>query len=120
MIASNTNLILLLLISIGGAAGAIARATTGRLLQRNFPFATLIVNVVGSYAFALLNNPHTPHLSPPLYAFAAVGFCGAFTTFSTFILESVLLYRAGLVWLALLNVCATILLCILASSAALI
>jgi CrcB protein len=120
MIDPSSNLFLVLLIGIGGAAGAITRATTGRLLQGDFPFSTLIVNVVGSYVFAILNNPQTPSLSPQLYAFAAIGFCGALTTFSTFILETVLLYRAGFVLKALLNLSATLLLCILASLVAIL
>lgn len=115
MIDPGSNLFLLILIGIGGAAGAITRAATGRILQGEFPFSTLIVNTVGSYAFALLNSPQTPSLSPHLYAFAAIGFCGALTTFSTFVLETVLLYRAGFLRKAILNLSATLLLCTLAS-----
>lgn len=88
-----------LAIGAGGALGAMARHGVGavslRLLGPNFPWATLTVNVVGSAAMGLFiawlvsKEPH----SSVMRAFVATGVLGAFTTFSTFALDAVALYR---------------------------
>lgn len=88
-------------IAFGGALGAVARhlaiAQVALWTGHGFPFGTLAVNVVGSFAMgvivelsALVWSP-----APELRAFLTVGFLGAFTTFSTFSLETVLLYERG-------------------------
>jgi len=77
----------------GGAIGAAARygvyAVMARLLGIEFPWGTLIVNVVGSLAMGLLFGAFAPRLagSESLRAFVAVGVLGGFTTFSAFSLD---------------------------------
>jgi CrcB protein len=88
-----------LAIGAGGAIGAMARHGVGaislRLLGPNFPWATLTVNVVGSammglfIAWLVAREPH----SSVMRAFVTTGILGAFTTFSTFALDAVTLYR---------------------------
>jgi CrcB protein len=101
-----------ILIAIGGAAGACLRALAGRLIVCDFPWATLAVNCLGSFILAALMAGRIPaHME----ALLATGFCGAFTTFSTFILETLILWRSRQRRAALLNGGLTLLLCSLAS-----
>lgn len=87
---------ILFLIALGGAAGAVARyAATGWVhgwLGEGFPWGTLAVNVVGSlmlgFGFRALEGLS---VSADLRALVTVGFLGAFTTFSTFTFESLAL-----------------------------
>ncbi len=89
----------LLAVAAGGALGAMARFGVSRtalhLLGPNFPWGTLFANIVGSFSMGLLivwlaaREPS----SPALRAFLTVGLLGAFTTFSTFSLDVVTLYR---------------------------
>jgi CrcB protein len=100
----------------GGALGAVARhavsAAALRAFGAGFPWGTLIVNAAGSFAMGLLvvwlagKEPHPAALR----AFLAVGVLGAFTTFSTFSLEVVLLYRERALALAASYLGASILL----------
>ncbi|MGI8759098.1 MAG: fluoride efflux transporter FluC [Acidimicrobiales bacterium] len=86
----------LLLIALAGAAGALCRLGANNLLgERPLPVATLVVNVAGSFALGVLLAWGTTHLSPEALSALAVGFLGAFTTFSTFTLEAVELHSAG-------------------------
>lgn len=105
---------LLLVIGLGGALGALLRALAGRLIQTDFPIATLLVNVMGSGLLAAA-WVYLPETSPLWRAFIGTGLCGALTTFSTFILETVLLFRNGFRRQAVLYVLATVVLCCLAS-----
>ena len=78
-----------LLIAVAGAAGAVSRYGIGRWVgTHTFPWSTLGINVVGSFALGLVlhasNLRHWPDTST---AAVAVGFLGAFTTFSTFSYE---------------------------------
>lgn len=90
-------------VMIGGAFGALARYGTTLLLQgapgagyAGFPFATLAVNVVGSFLLAVVASLGPNALiSPQLRTTLAAGFIGSFTTFSTFELESYELFRDG-------------------------
>lgn len=97
-------------IALAGAAGALSRyALTGVIAGRTkgaFPWGTLVVNVSGSFVLGLLFVVMTERFlpSPTLRAAVTVGFLGAFTTFSTFALESLQLADEGAVGLALLNI----------------
>jgi CrcB protein len=83
----------------GGAMGATMRYAVGRVTARlvgtGFPWATLFVNVVGSFAMGLLIVwlMSRQQSSEALRAFLAVGVLGAFTTFSTFSLDVVTLFE---------------------------
>lgn len=97
-----------LLIALGGAFGAGLRYLLTTLISRHvdsiFPAGTLGVNLLGCLAVGLLWEPiaHTA-ISPQVRAFFLIGVLGAFTTFSTYGIESVNLLRAGELRLALLN-----------------
>jgi fluoride exporter len=77
-----------LLVLLGGAVGAPLRYLVGLLVNRAFPWGTLLVNVAGSALLGALAGLGTalPH---PLAALLGAGFCGALTTYSTFGLEVV-------------------------------
>lgn len=107
-------------IALGGAAGALGRwlLATGvyRWLGRDFPWGTLVVNVVGSFAMGVLVVLLVERLAlgPAWRAGLLIGFLGAFTTFSTFALETVQLGTDGATARALGNVVASVVLCVLA------
>ena len=91
----------ILLIAVFGATGAIARyATSGwaqRLCGDGFPYGTLIVNVLGCFLLGIVQHLATQSTAfPELWRNAlAIGFLGAFTTFSTFGYETVKHLEAG-------------------------
>ena len=84
----------LLLVSAGGALGSIARYAVSMLFAHfaiSGHWATLLVNVVGSFLIGLA----IPLVSGGAHLFAVLGFCGGFTTFSTFSSQAVQLFQAG-------------------------
>lgn len=95
-----------LAVGAGGALGAMARHGVSRLslhyLGPNFPWGTLAANVIGSFAMGLLIAAFAARepVSPSMRAFLTVGALGAFTTFSTFSLDVVTLYRDRTVMIA--------------------
>lgn len=99
-----------LLVGIGGGAGSVLRYAIGLALAgATFPYATLIVNVVGCFfiGLAMASAERTPLLAPDLRLLLVVGFLGGFTTFSAFGYESVALFKTNAT-LAALNVAANI------------
>ena len=88
----------LLGVMIGGALGALSRYLANVTLQGaffgGFPFATLLVNVVGSFLLSFLVYSSIP-INPALRAAIGTGFIGALTTFSTFEVEVEGLWRSG-------------------------
>lgn len=87
------------LISLGGIAGANVRYLLSGWAARRwgtaFPYGTLIINVSGSFvlAFALTYAAARLSASPDIPLLVGTGFCGAYTTFSTFAFESLALTR---------------------------
>jgi CrcB protein len=80
-----------LAVGLGGAAGAVTRFAVGSAVERR-AVDTVAVNVLGSF---LLGAVLAAGLSGSLELAAAVGFCGAFTTFSSFAVETVRLAEDG-------------------------
>ena len=85
-----------LCVVLGGAAGAMARFGLGGWVHArrpHFPYATLAINVTGAFLLGVALPLLAAH--PVLRALVATGFLGAYTTFSTFSLETVLLLQSG-------------------------
>lgn len=91
----------ILLVGVGGFVGSVARYLVAILFSTQissvFPFATLTVNIVGCFLigilFALSDRGNV--LSPEWRILLTTGFCGGFTTFSTFSYESLRLMQDG-------------------------
>lgn len=105
----------LLLVALGGAIGAGARHLVNLSAMRlvatsGFPFATVIVNVVGSFAMGLAAGyfAFRGEGGMALRLFLTTGILGGFTTFSAFSLETVLLFERGQVGLAALYVAGSV------------
>ena len=91
----------LIFIGMGSCLGGIARYLLTRWVQgstsSSFPYGTLAVNLLGCLAIGMLYGLFDRHgwMGPELRAFLVVGFCGGFTTFSTFALENFAMLRDG-------------------------
>lgn len=90
-------------IALAGAAGAVLRYRIGVAIGvRSFPWATLGVNVVGSFTLAfVLAGPAASRWSSITTSAVGIGLLGAFTTFSTFGYETFTLWRTGRAELAI-------------------
>ena len=111
----------LALIFLAGGVGSLARYGLGRLVQgqmhSGFPFGTLTVNVLGCLAIGLLARFFThAQTENALRAMLIVGFCGGFTTFSTFSLETVALFKGGEPILAGVYVVTSMALCVVGTA----
>ena len=111
---------MLLSVAAGGAIGAMGRylimIRVGQWLGAGFPFATLAVNILGSFILGALIEVMALAWSPSaeVRAFLVVGMLGALTTFSTFSMDLFYLMERGDVFGAGLYVMASVGLCILA------
>lgn len=116
----------LLAIALGGSAGAVARFLVANgvyaWLGRAFPFGTLFVNVSGCFAMGFLTALMLQRFTAVVEYRAAIliGFLGAYTTFSTFALETVYLIEDGGLRKAALNIFLSTVLCLVAVSLGLI
>lgn len=83
-------------IGIAGALGAITRYSIGIFIisETGFPSATLLVNLVGSYALAFITSRTLP-FSNKLKLVIGTGFIGSFTTFSAFSVETITMIEDG-------------------------
>lgn len=91
---------MLLWIGLGGIAGAICRYRLGSWAGSRwgtaFPWGTFLINISGSALLGMLFMLHeTAALSSALWGLLGIGFCGAYTTFSTFGYETVQLLGKG-------------------------
>lgn len=101
-------------LALAGAAGTLSRYGVGllvtRVLGEDFPYGTLAVNAVGSLLLGLLAHVllHHPSVPPSWRLPLTTGFLGAFTTFSTFSVETVKLLDSGQAGAAAANVAANL------------
>jgi len=103
-------------LALGGILGTFARYSLAGVVYRvfgtTFPFGTLVVNLIGCFLigiFAVFAEEKLL-LGPTARMFLMIGFCGAFTTFSTFILETSNLTRDGENLYAFLNIALSVIL----------
>lgn len=110
---------MLIYVAIGSALGGVSRYLVGgfvhRLLDTTFPAGTLLINVSGSFLLGVILRyaVETPTLTPEVRALLTVGFCGGYTTFSTFSYETVALLKDGEWTRAGLYITASVLLSVL-------
>ena len=101
---------------IGGGLGSICRYGIARLvfpLQLVFPFATLLANALSCILLGFLMSWDRQGMIPnPHKLLLMTGFCGGFSTFSTFTGETYGLFEAGHVGMAFLNIAGSLLLCL--------
>ena len=109
------------LVCLGGAVGTGARYAIGNLVlalpaAAGFPWHTLAVNVIGSFALSFLGHVGlaTEFVSPTARAVLATGVLGGFTTYSSFNYETLGLFEQGATILAALNLVGTVFGCLLA------
>jgi CrcB protein len=106
----------LLWVGLGGFAGAIARYVLGGVVAARvgaiFPWGTFVINISGSFilGFFLAFAQERPWVHPNARLLFAVGFVGAYTTFSTYMYESMRLMIEGQFALAALNVVGSVIL----------
>lgn len=91
---------LLVYLAVGGVVGTLARYTLTTWVQswtgEAFPWGTMLVNLSGSFLLGVfVRGADLSSLSPEMRALLTVGICGAFTTFSTFTLETARLLQDG-------------------------
>lgn len=108
-------------VAIGGAIGAMSRYWLSTLVETynssSFPYGTFLVNVIGSFLIGVgfIVFAEKLHLVDQWRPLLVIGFLGAFTTFSTYSLDALLLFQQGHYNTALLYVLSSVLLCLFAA-----
>ena len=109
-----------LAISLGAIVGANARYVisryAARILRPVFPYGTLVINVVGSLivGFFIIWSSERALVDPRWRLLVVIGFCGGFTTFSSYAFETMAYFEQGQWLLMTTNILTNNLLCLLA------
>ncbi len=107
-----------LIVSLGAAIGGAFRYWLSGVIQKNlpasFPYGTLTVNVVGSLFLGIIIFiiDSRQMISYQTKIFLTIGFCGGFTTFSTFSFETINLIKHSEFLLAFVNIMLNVILCL--------
>jgi CrcB protein len=114
----------LLVVFTGGGAGSIVRYLLGKWVTGlsgtcGFPYGTFVVNILACLVLGIVvaMADEKNILSPNMRLLLAVGFCGGFSTFSTFSGESLMLFQKGETMTALAYIFASVLVCLLSTFA---
>lgn len=101
-------------VAAGGALGAVCRYALSLVsIKSDFPVMTFLTNLLGAFAIGIVVGLSLKNKTQPnLILFLKTGFCGGFTTFSTFSLEAFNLFAKGAWGTALLYALASLTLCI--------
>ena len=108
----------ILLVFLGGGCGSVCRWGISLWLKRyavslgGLPIHTLAANLLGCMLIGMFTAWLAKQPNPQLALLLVTGFCGGFTTFSTFSLESLELFRAGQTGIALLYIAISMLVCL--------
>jgi CrcB protein len=109
----------ILLVFAGGGFGSITRYLLGKWIGswNQFPLGTLIVNILACLVLGFVVGlaDHKQIISPATRLFLVVGFCGGFSTFSTFSYETLQLLQGGLSMQAILYILFSVVLCLMAT-----
>jgi fluoride exporter len=113
-----------LAVALLAGVGAVARYVLDSVVQRHhrstFPLGTMVINISGSFVLGLITGLATHQgLGSRTALIVGIGFCGGFTTFSTWMWESLVLTRANAVRAAAVNMFGTIALGLVAAAAGL-
>lgn len=106
------------LVALGSAAGGAARYLLGGWIQQRtggtFPLQTLLINISGSFLLGFIQRYalDSAAISPELRTALTIGFCGGYTTFSTFSLETARMLEGGDWRRAALYMALSLLLCV--------
>jgi len=108
-----------LMVALGGAAGSVARYGTGiivnKIVQHTYPFSTFFINILGCFLIGLLAGlgQRSAWMQANGWLLLATGFCGGFTTFSSFALENMQLMQKQHNFIAMLYTALSIIIGIL-------
>ncbi len=108
----------LLIVFFGGGLGSVIRFSLSKWINNlhthDFPWGTLVVNVVACFAVGLIIGlaDHKQIISPSARLFWVVGFCGGFSTFSTFSQETLYLLQSGFTTSMIFYISISVLACI--------
>ena len=100
-----------LCVAAGGAAGAAGRYGISRLLHETasgFPLPTFLINLLACFLLGFFGTVMEQGGNRRYALFLTTGFCGGFSTFSTFALEGIGLLSAGKFWLSVLYICGSV------------
>lgn len=109
-----SSMLQLLLISLAGSTGALTRFLISNSAVRrwgsSFPYGVLIINISGSFFIGTIAGLAGRHfISPSLQSILATGFLGGYTTFSTFIWETLQMASDSKLYLSFLNILGSLL-----------